>query len=79
MGTTSNGRVSSNLTPSCMNNKLKVIGLTEEEAIKSIKSLNMRHRVVCKDGIYAIVTRDHRVDRVNLYVEGGKVVKANLG
>ena len=55
-----------------------VIGLSMEEAIAMVKSADMKP-CVGVDGEVCHMTCDFLLDRVNLQVKGGKVVKAHLG
>ncbi len=54
-------------------------GLTEAEAKVKIEEAGLVARVTSKDGQPLIVTRDYRLDRVNLHIEKEKVTKAYTG
>jgi hypothetical protein len=55
------------------------IGLSELEAIKVIESEGFTARVVARDGESLPGTMDYRLDRVNISIENGVVVSAELG
>lgn len=55
------------------------IGMSEENAIKALREFAWRVRVVRKDGIPAVVTRDYRTDRANLEIVDGIVVSCKIG
>ncbi len=55
------------------------ISLTEEKARELCEENNIRVRAVCKNGHNFIVTRDYRIDRINLKIENDIVVQAYLG
>ena len=55
------------------------IGLSELEAIKLIESEGFTARVVARDGESLPATKDYRLDRVNISIENGVVVSAELG
>jgi hypothetical protein len=59
--------------------RLRVIGKTEQDAIKAIAELELRVRISKRDGIPNVLTRDRRPDRINLEVESGVVVGASIG
>jgi hypothetical protein len=62
-----------------MDNFDSLIGLTEEDAIEILKDEGWRVRITVRDGKYYIVTRDYRLDRVNLQIVDGKVNKIDVG
>ena len=55
------------------------IGLSELEAIKVIESEGFTARVVARDGESLPTTKDYNLDRVNISIENGVVVSAELG
>ena len=55
------------------------IGLSELEAIKVIESEGFTARVIARDGESLPATKDYRLDRVNISIENGVVVSADLG
>ena len=55
------------------------IGLSELEAIKLIESEGFTARVIARDGESLPATKDYRLDRVNISIENGVVVSAELG
>jgi len=57
----------------------RLVGKGHDEAIELVHFFRLRSRTVSIDGQHAVVTRDHRTDRVNLEVERGRVTKAYLG
>ena len=57
----------------------QVIGKTYDEAKQICEEQKFTQRVVEEDGVSFIVTCDLRLDRVNLYINEGKVFKANIG
>lgn len=65
-----------------MNNahiKKQINGLTEKEAEKLIKEMDMRMRVVERDGEHFFGTMDIRTDRVNVRIQKGIVEFKSIG
>lgn len=60
-------------------NTEELIGLTKDEAIRKIEDVGFRHRITNENGKSFIVTMDLRVNRINLRIENGKVVAADIG
>lgn len=56
-----------------------VIGKTFEEAIKIADTHKVRHRIAKLDGKPRILTRDYRLDRINLTIVDGIIVDAKIG
>lgn len=56
-----------------------LVGMKEAFAIRTLGDLGVRIRIVYRDGAYSIVTQDFKNDRVNLSIENGKVIKAEVG
>ena len=56
-----------------------VIGQTKADAVKIIKSRELRSRVLSEDGMQYAGTRDFRRDRINLEIIDGKVTDARVG
>lgn len=56
-----------------------VIGLNEDDAKRAITGQSLRSRVIKRNGVSLVGTRDYRVDRINLTIQDGKVVKADIG
>jgi hypothetical protein len=56
-----------------------VVGLGELEATKVIESAGFTARVIARDGESLSGTKDYRLDRVNISIENGVVVSAELG
>lgn len=54
-------------------------GLTEAEAKAKIEAAGLVARITRKDGELYIVTRDYRLDRINLEIVKEKVTKAYTG
>lgn len=53
--------------------------MTEHEArVHAVRNRQVI-RVTCKDGEFFIGTCDFRMDRVNIEINDGKVVKASIG
>jgi hypothetical protein len=58
----------------------EVVGLTKEEAIKTIRfCYGYSSRIVSDDNGQYMVTMDLRFNRINLYIENGLVVKTDVG
>lgn len=55
------------------------LGLTEEQAIEAAKALEIRHRVIKRDGESFPMTMDYWEDRFNFVIEGGIVTKVTRG
>lgn len=56
-----------------------LIGLTEAAAVDEAESGGWVARVVARDGEYYPVTKDYRLTRVNLIVDGGIVTSVSVG
>ena len=56
-----------------------VVGLSELEATKVIESAGFTARVIARDGESLSGTKDYRLDRVNISIENGVVVSADIG
>lgn len=56
-----------------------LLGKTEQEAVDEIKKAKMKPRIVHKDGKDFMGTCDFRTDRVNLAINEGKVIRADIG
>ena len=56
-----------------------LIGLTEKGAVRKINAAGLKARVRRRDGKSFIGTCDHRMDRVNLEIDKGRVTKARIG
>jgi hypothetical protein len=56
-----------------------VVGLSELEATKAIESAGFTARVIARDGESLSGTKDYRLDRVNISIENGVVVSADIG
>ena len=62
-----------------MNIEEILIGETKFQAKRISEYNNYELRVVSEDGVYFIVTADFRVDRVNVELSDGNVIKAYVG
>lgn len=56
-----------------------LLGLTEKEAISICQANNYSWRIVRKDGINLIITMDLKLNRLNFYVDNGKITKVDFG
>lgn len=56
-----------------------LVGAEKADAEKAAADAGYRCRTPWEDGKSFLVTQDLRMDRINLHVEGGKVVCAYLG
>jgi hypothetical protein len=56
-----------------------VVGRSEKDAVAAIEQAGLVARTVMRDGEAFVVTDDHRTDRINLTVEGGTVIRADVG
>jgi len=54
-------------------------GKTYKEAQEICKEAKFTLRVVKEDGNYKIVTRDYRLDRINLELENNIITKVYIG
>jgi hypothetical protein len=55
-----------------------IVGMTEEQAVRTLKLNGVDNIRVMKDP-KAPYTAEHRSDRVNLIIEGNKVIQATRG
>jgi hypothetical protein len=58
---------------------MKLIGLTEAEAIKALRQAGKTYRIVSKDGTSFLGTADVVFHRCNLTIEKGVVIRATFG
>lgn len=56
-----------------------VVGMSEEDAIKTLKSNEVPYRIVARDDKHYIVTMDFRGERANLEIKKGIVTDARCG
>ncbi len=56
-----------------------LVGLTVEEARRRAETHGYQFRVLIEDGESPFVTADYRIDRVNVEVAAGRVVRADVG
>ena len=56
-----------------------LIGRTESEAFELVQDHGFCPRIVARDRTSMVVTRDYRVDRVNLRVADNRVISWNIG
>jgi hypothetical protein len=59
-----------------------VIGMTEEEAIQTIESVEgeeVTYRVTRRDDENYAMTMDYRINRINLEIDNGIVTKTFIG
>ena len=57
----------------------QLIGLSKKEAIDLIESNGFKYRITREDKNARMGTMDHRLDRVKLQIDSGKVSKASIG
>ena len=62
-----------------MNIEEILIGETNFQSKRIAEYNNYELRVVCEDGVSYVVTADFRVDRVNVELSNGLVIKAYVG
>ena len=56
-----------------------LVGMKKNIAISCVESLSGTYRIAQEDGQDFALTKDYRVDRINLYLENGQVIKATVG
>ena len=56
-----------------------LVGMKKNIAISCVESLSGTYRIAQEDGQDFALTKDYRVDRVNLYLENSQVIKATVG
>lgn len=59
--------------------KKDLIGMSEKEAINFLTLNGLKVRISRRNGMSFILTRDHKIDRVNLIIEDDKVSDAWAG
>lgn len=57
----------------------EVIGMEKQAAIDLIKGQGLKARLRSEDGQSFMGTADYRMDRINLHIQSGKVIKATRG
>jgi hypothetical protein len=58
---------------------MKLVGLTEKEAIKALRQAGKTYRIVSQDGKAGLITADVVFHRCNLTIENGVVTRATFG
>jgi hypothetical protein len=53
--------------------------MTKDSAVKLLQESNIPYRIPREDGIVRVITADYHTDRLNLYVEDGKVSEVYNG
>lgn len=66
-------------TPLAIQLEADVVGMAYDEAIKLADAAKLRLRITKMDKKARIVTRDYRLDRINVEVEDGIITHAYLG
>jgi hypothetical protein len=56
-----------------------LIGKTDKEAIKAINDFGLVSRVICRNNHYFAITRDFKVNRLNLTIDNDIVTKVSQG
>jgi hypothetical protein len=56
-----------------------LIGMSKAEAIDCVNRFSATHRITQEDGQSFVVTKDYRMDRVDLTINKGIVTKATVG
>ena len=56
-----------------------LVGLGETSAAAAAAELGFTVRVIARDGEWFPVTKDYRVDRINVVIDNGTVVRAFIG
>lgn len=56
-----------------------LVGMSEEEAKRTIEAAGYTFRLTAKDGIPFIVTCDYNTKRIKIKTFGGKVTSATVG
>jgi len=56
-----------------------LVGMKKDDAISCISSMQGIHRIAQEDGQDFALTRDYRVDRVDLTIRKGIVTKTTVG
>lgn len=57
----------------------QIVGMEKHKALVLIKESGFRPRILREDGQSFIGTQDFRLDRINLFIEDGKVLGARCG
>jgi hypothetical protein len=63
----------------CENPHVQIVGMEKEKALVLIKESGFRPRILREDGQSFIGAQDFRLDRINLFIEDGKVLGARCG
>lgn len=64
---------------SCETAHGQLIGMEKQKALVLIKESGFRPRILREDGQSFIGAQDFRLDRINLFIEDGKVLGARCG
>lgn len=59
--------------------KLSIIGLRELDALKILIANNIEYRVVERNSIPYILTKDYQSNRYNLSIKDGMIIKVTYG
>lgn len=63
----------------CDNASQMVVGMDKSQAVQFIKESGFSARIIREDGESFIVTKDYRLDRMNLEIKDGKVLGLYCG
>lgn len=59
--------------------KLSIIGMKEIDALKLLISNNIEYRIVERNSIPYIITKDYKINRYNLSIKNNIVIKVTYG
>eukprot|EP01035_Chromulina_nebulosa_P014739 gene14739-19495_t len=58
----------------CETTHVQIVGMEKQKALVLIKESGFRPRILIEDGQSFVGTQDYREDRINLFIEDGKVL-----
>ncbi|MFW6855298.1 hypothetical protein ACODYM_28825 [Burkholderia gladioli] len=72
-------RISAEVEQRALDNRPKLIGLTEEQAVDMLQNAGHNYRVVNRDGVPRVSTADVKANRANLTIQNGLVTDVSYG
>lgn len=56
-----------------------LVGLKKEEALKLIAENELKWRITAEDGMFFVITRDFKSNRINLEIKDDIIISAEIG
>lgn len=56
-----------------------LVGYPLDRVRDTLRNIQAKYRIVCKDGSYYLATQDYNPSRYNLYIENEIVIRVEMG